>query len=69
LAEAKRWLRDLGRKEAGELAAQQAGGVLRGTEGDVRPVVKGKPAKLPPGEKPFAHPSFWAAFTLLGDPD
>jgi CHAT domain-containing protein len=24
---------------------------------------------LPAGEKPFAHPTFWAAFTLLGDPD
>src|SRR5262249_29610574 len=69
LAEAKRWLRELGRKEAGKLAAQQAGGVLRGTEGEARPVVKGKEVKLPQGEKPFAHPAFWAAFTLLGDPD
>jgi tetratricopeptide (TPR) repeat protein len=69
LAEARSWLRELSRKEAGELAARHAGGVLRGTEGEARPLLGGKPAKLPEGEKPFAHPAFWAAFTLLGDPD
>jgi CHAT domain-containing protein len=42
--------------------------VLRGSEGDARPLVEGKPAKLPEGEKPFAHPYYWAAFVLIGDP-
>jgi CHAT domain-containing protein len=69
LAEAKKWLAGLKRREAGELAARLAGGVLRGTEGMARPVVGGKPAKLPDGERPFAHPYFWAAFVLVGDPD
>jgi CHAT domain-containing protein len=68
LTEAKKWLRELSRKEAGPLAARLAGGVLRGTEGDERPLVKGK-ARLPEGEKPFAHPFYWAAFVLVGDPD
>jgi CHAT domain-containing protein len=28
----------------------------------------GKPATLPAGDKPFAHPAYWAAFVLVGDP-
>jgi CHAT domain-containing protein len=68
LAEAKKWLRELPRKQAGELAAQYTGGVLRGTEGDARPLVKGQPVQLPEGERPFAHPFYWAAFVLVGDP-
>ncbi len=68
LAEAKSWLRQLPRKQAGELAARLGGGVLRGTEGEALPLVKGKGAKLPGGEKPFAHPYYWAAFVLVGDP-
>jgi CHAT domain-containing protein len=35
---------------------------------EARPLVKGKPAVLPAGEKPFAHPYYWAAFVLVGDP-
>ncbi len=69
LAEAKSWLRQMPRKQAGELAARLGGGVLRGTEGEALPVVKGKEAKLPGGERPFAHPYYWAAFVLVGDPD
>jgi CHAT domain-containing protein len=69
LAEAKKWLAGLKRKQAEELAARLSGGVLRGTEGEARPVVKGKEVKLPQGERPFAHPYFWAAFVLVGDPD
>jgi CHAT domain-containing protein len=68
LGEAKSWLRGLKRAEAGELAARLAGGVLRGTEKEARPLVKGKPAKLPEGERPFAHPYYWSAFVLIGDP-
>jgi tetratricopeptide (TPR) repeat protein len=68
LGEAKSWLRGLKRAEAGELAARLAGGVLRGTEKEARPLVKGKEVKLPEGERPFAHPYYWAAFVLIGDP-
>jgi CHAT domain-containing protein len=31
--------------------------------------VKEQAVELPAGKRPFAHPAFWAAFTLLGDPD
>jgi CHAT domain-containing protein len=31
--------------------------------------IKDAESKLPEGERPFGHPAFWAAFTLLGDPD
>ncbi len=40
---------------------------LRG-EAEAKPVVKGKAAKLPEGERPFAHPHYWAALVLVGDP-
>jgi CHAT domain-containing protein len=69
LSEAKSWLRGLKRAEAASLATCLAGGALRGTEGEARPLVKGKEAKLPAGERPFAHPYYWAAFVLVGDPD
>jgi hypothetical protein len=69
LAEAKRWLRRLPRQQAETLAARHAGGVLRGTEGDARPLVRGESAKLPEGDRPFAQPFYWAAFSLVGDPD
>ncbi len=71
LAEAKAWLRGLTRAEALRLAARVTDGVERG---------KGRPA-LPPappvpgaegddaGQRPFAHPYYWSAFLLIGDPD
>jgi CHAT domain-containing protein len=46
-----------------------AGGVLRGTQKPGRPVVKNRAPPLPQGERPFAHPFYWAAFVLIGDPD
>jgi CHAT domain-containing protein len=67
LAEAKAWLRDLPRADAERLAARLSGGELRGTVKKLGPIV-GPP---PPGsdEKPYAHPFYWSAFILLGDPD
>jgi tetratricopeptide (TPR) repeat protein len=69
LAEAKQWLRNLRRRDVERLAAGLAGGVVRGTEVEALPLVKAKPPKLPSGERPFAHPFYWAAFVLFGDPD
>jgi CHAT domain-containing protein len=53
LAEAKQWLRELSRKEA--LVR------LKALEVPVTEAELG-------GEQPFAHPHFWAAFILIGDP-
>jgi CHAT domain-containing protein len=69
LAEAKKWLRGLTRREAEPLVARLAGGQLRGTINEPLPEIKGsKKAKLPEGERPFAAPAYWAAFVLIGDP-
>jgi tetratricopeptide (TPR) repeat protein len=68
LDEARRWLRGLRRKQALALAGRRAGGALRGSEEEVPALVE-KEAAVPAGDRPFAHPAFWAAFTLLGDPD
>jgi hypothetical protein len=70
LQEAKTWLRDLDHKEALGLASALVQGKLAGTRAsEVELNLKGDKVNLPAGEKPFAHPAFWAAFTLLGDPD
>lgn len=69
LAEAKEWLRQLPRDEAERRVAGLTGGVLRGTEVDVPPVAEGKRPVVPAGDRPFAHPFYWAAFALIGDPD
>jgi CHAT domain-containing protein/Tfp pilus assembly protein PilF len=66
LREARSWLRGLPRSERDRLAAGLVKGELRGT------VVPGKPVVAPAeggGESPYAHPRYWAAFILLGDPD
>jgi CHAT domain-containing protein len=70
LQEAKSWLRVLGRKQARGLAGALVNGKLSGTRAsEVELELKDEAVKLPAGERPFAHPAFWAAFTLLGDPD
>jgi CHAT domain-containing protein len=69
LREARAWLRMLSRQQAGDLVARYAGGMLRGSIDEALPAVKGKARNLPAGERPFSHPSYWAAFVLVGDPD
>jgi CHAT domain-containing protein len=69
LAEAKAWLRGLSRAEAEALAADRSDGEARGKGAPLR-----RPAApaVPPGaveDRPSAHPYYWAAFVLIGDPD
>jgi CHAT domain-containing protein len=66
LREAKSWLRHLRRAERDKLATDLVGGALRGTEVSARPMVQAKESQ---SETPYAHPRYWAAFILLGDPD
>ncbi len=69
LNEAGRWLRELDRKQASTLASGLKRGGLRGTEEVVAAPRPGKEATLPSGDRPFAHPFYWAAFILVGDPE
>jgi tetratricopeptide (TPR) repeat protein len=68
LAEAKKWLRSLDRKQAEGLVGRLAGGKLRGTIDKALPEVKGTTVKVPEGDRPFGQPAYWAAFVLVGDP-
>jgi len=67
LAEAQTWLRDLSADQVLAETATLTNGVVRGP---------GQPAlRLEPpaagggGVRPFAHPRYWAAFILIGDPN
>jgi CHAT domain-containing protein len=67
LAEAKQWLRGLPRPQAEALAAQLSKGELRLTVSPLKPAA---PATAhDKGDRPYAHPYYWSAFVLLGDPD
>ena len=69
LKEAKEWLRELTTEQALEQSAAMKNGVVRASRGEKKVVVVGevpKPTKA--GEKPYAHPQYWAAFILIGDP-
>jgi tetratricopeptide (TPR) repeat protein len=67
LREAKRWLRTLPRVEVEKLASRLAKGELRAKE---EPKGTQVPAPaIPRGDTPFAHPRYWAAFILIGDPE
>jgi tetratricopeptide (TPR) repeat protein len=71
LAEASKWLRGLSRKEATQLAGAlgegKLAGTARGSVGELK--LKEGEVKLPAGGRPYAHPYYWAAFTLIGDSD
>jgi tetratricopeptide (TPR) repeat protein len=67
LHEAKRWLRELSSDEALQLTAKLNKGVGRGTRSKGEVLNLGPPAGK--DSKPFAHPRYWAAFVLIGDPN
>jgi CHAT domain-containing protein len=68
LAEAKAWLRALPRSEAVKRAATLTGGVERGAGREALPRAPTVP-ETANDEPPYAHPYYWAAFVLVGDPD
>ncbi len=68
LREARDWLRQLPRARAEQYVASLTGGLLRGTEGEARPLLESKKPVLPAGDRPYEHPAYWAAFLLVGDP-
>jgi CHAT domain-containing protein len=70
LDEAKRWLRELTVDEVGtELAALDRGTVRPRVEEVDGPAPRAAAsAPKPAGVRPYAHPYYWAAFILIGDP-
>jgi CHAT domain-containing protein len=67
LAEARTWLRTLSAEEAARRSAGLRGGLARAKGRPARPAAP-EPA-LEKQDRPFAHPYYWAAFVLIGDPD
>jgi tetratricopeptide (TPR) repeat protein len=71
LREAKEWLRGLSREEALRVAAQVSEGVERGKNRPRQKLLPLLPGPIPAAkdDRPYAHPYYWAAFILIGDPD
>lgn len=65
LAEAKRWLAGLTANEVEQLTVDLPRGLPSGTRGSHRKSDSPPPKDSP---RPFAHPSYWSAFILIGDP-
>jgi tetratricopeptide (TPR) repeat protein len=70
LREAKQWLRNLTAAEALDRLGALTQGVVRG-ERPAREEMHAVPRPEGAAEdyKPYAHPRYWAAFILIGDPD
>ncbi|MGE3808312.1 MAG: CHAT domain-containing protein, partial [Gemmataceae bacterium] len=70
LAEAKTWLRTLTRDQAEHHLASLVQGVPRGERGTIKAALPTRQPEetKPQQDRPFAHPYYWAAFILLGDP-
>jgi CHAT domain-containing protein len=71
LREAKEWLRGLSREEALRTAAEVSQGVERGKGRPKAQVLSAVPEPAPgvKEDRPYAHPYYWAAFILIGDPN
>jgi CHAT domain-containing protein len=70
LHEAKQWLRNLTASAALERLGTLTAGVVRG-ERPVRQEMRAvpQPKDAAPDYQPYAHPRYWAAFILIGDPE
>jgi len=70
LREAKQWLRTLTATEVLDRLGVLTQGVVRG-ERPARLEMKAvpKPKDAAKNYRPYAHPRYWAAFILIGDPN
>ncbi len=69
LGEAKAWLQTLPRDEALKRAAALTKGVVRGKGRPAQPLLGDVPTAVADKDgTPYAHPYYWAAFVLVGDP-
>ncbi len=70
LREAKAWLRNLTADEVGsELAALDRGAPRKLAKDSGGAAQGASPSAETGGVRPYAHPYYWAAFVLVGDPD
>ena len=70
LDEAKRWLRGLTEGEVGPaLEALPRGEVGPLATAGAAPPLEKAAVEAAAGPRPFAHPYYWAAFILIGDPN